>query len=175
MNGVGNVKCPFPAAKDEELRRTSILILQDFQGYFPRFPEQIFYLTGSDLWIPVCEHAHNPLQSRSIGMLGIFGRHFSVASVIEILGTDLLFCFLVGLIKRSLVLRVNQITRIYLRIRKLLWLSCSSSLWVVTRRITNDERSVRSRVLKRTRTFPNQLKIARYVVLYEYRKANCNR
>lgn len=48
--------------------------------------------------------------------------------------------------------------------RKLLWPS-RSSLWVVTRRITNDERSARSRVLKRTRmSFQNQLKIERYVV-----------
>lgn len=128
---------------------------------------EIFRYLSPDRWTPFCDDTHNPLQWDRLACRE-FGRHFRcVASVIESVGTDvLLFCFLVGLIRRSLVSRVNQITRIYLRIRKLPWPSCST-LWVVTRRITNDERSVRSRVLKRTRTFQNQLKIARYVVSYE--------
>ena len=126
------------------------------------------------IWLP----ASNP-QSFAIKIdrhAGNFGRHFDVWLLRESVGTDvLLFCFLVGQIRRSLVLRVNQITLIYLRIRKLLWPSCSS-LWVVTRRITNDERSARSRVLKWTRmSFQTPLKIERYVATNKWRKDSCSR
>jgi len=152
----------------ENLNRTEIPIVP-FQSLKKNFRK----LSESTPMSPLCPQSFAIKIDRHAGN---FGRHFNVWLLRESVGTDvLLFCFLVGQIRRSLVLRVNQITRIYLRIRKLLWPSCSS-LWVVTRRITNDERSARSRVLKRTRTsFQTQLKIARYVVTFKWRKASCSR